>query len=80
MNKIKVDKKTILTVASAVLGAGSFLVNILMSKDETEEDCAGSVPVFGDPDGRKRDGQRAGHHGKRGDRKKKEHRLYGASA
>lgn len=37
MNKIKVDKKTILTVASAVLGAGSFLVNILMSKDETEE-------------------------------------------
>lgn len=37
MNKIKVDKKTILTVASAVLGAGSFLVNILMCKDETEE-------------------------------------------
>ena len=50
------------------------------NKDETEEDCAGSVPIFGDPDGRKRDGQRAGHHGKRGDRKKKEHRLYGASA
>ena len=37
MSKIKVDKKTILTVASAVLGAGSFIVNILMSKDETEE-------------------------------------------
>ena len=50
------------------------------SKEETEEDWAGSVPVFGDPDGRKRDGQCAGHHGKRGDRKKKEHRLYGASA
>ena len=32
MNKIKVDKKTILTVASAVLGAGSFLVNNLYNK------------------------------------------------
>lgn len=37
MNKIKVDKKTILTVASAVLGAGSFLVNVLMSKDKQKK-------------------------------------------
>ena len=45
MNKIKVDKKTILTVASAVLGAGSFLVNVLMSKDETEEIAQRAVEI-----------------------------------
>lgn len=37
MSKIKVNKKAILTVLSAVFGVGGFVVNILSSKDETEE-------------------------------------------
>lgn len=37
MSKIKVDKKAVLTVLSAVFGVGGFVVNILASKDETEE-------------------------------------------
>lgn len=37
MKKINVDKKAVLTVLSAVFGAGGFIVNILASKDETEE-------------------------------------------
>nr|DAI11802.1 MAG TPA: hypothetical protein [Caudoviricetes sp.] len=37
MNKIKVNKRAVLTVLSAVFGAGGFIVNILASKDETEE-------------------------------------------
>ena len=37
MGKIKVDKKAILTVLSAVFGVGGFVVKILSSKDETEE-------------------------------------------
>ena len=37
MSKIKADKKTVLTVLSAVFGVGGFVVNVLSSKDETEE-------------------------------------------
>lgn len=37
MSKIKVSKKAVLTVLSAVFGMGSFIVNVLSSKDETEE-------------------------------------------
>lgn len=37
MNKIKVNKRAVLTALSAVFGAGGFIVNILASKDETEE-------------------------------------------
>lgn len=37
MGKIKVDKKTVLTALSAVFGVGGFVVNLLSSKDETEE-------------------------------------------
>ena len=37
MSKIKVNKKAILTALSAVFGVGGFVVNILSSKDETEE-------------------------------------------
>lgn len=37
MDKIKANKKAILTLLSAVFGVGSFVVNILASKDETEE-------------------------------------------
>lgn len=37
MRKIKVSKKAVLTVLSAAFGMGSFVVNVLSSKDETEE-------------------------------------------
>ena len=37
MSKIKVNKRAVLTVLSAVFGAGGFIVSILASKDETEE-------------------------------------------
>lgn len=35
--KMKINKKTLLTVASAVCGAGSFVVSVLLSKDQNEE-------------------------------------------
>lgn len=34
---MKINKKALLTVASAVCGAGSFIVSILLSKDQNEE-------------------------------------------
>ena len=37
MKKVNANKKAVLTVLSAVFGVGSFVVNILTSKDETEE-------------------------------------------
>lgn len=37
MSKLKLNKKAVLTALSAVFGAGSFIVGILVSKDETEE-------------------------------------------
>ena len=37
MKKVNVNKKAVLTVLSAVFGVGSFVVNILTSKDEKEE-------------------------------------------
>lgn len=36
-NKMKIDRRVLLTVASAVCGAGSFVVSILLSKDQNEE-------------------------------------------
>nr|WP_296955049.1 hypothetical protein [uncultured Mediterraneibacter sp.] len=35
--KIKLNRKTALTIASAFFGMGSFVVGVLSSKDETEE-------------------------------------------
>ena len=37
MRKIKVSKQAVLTVLSAAFGMGSFVVNVLSSKDETEQ-------------------------------------------
>lgn len=34
---IKINKRAVLTVLSAVCGAGGFIVNVLASKDEEEE-------------------------------------------
>lgn len=34
---MKINKKAVLTVLSAVFGAGGFIVNVLATKDETEE-------------------------------------------
>lgn len=34
---MKIDKKTGLTILSAVFGAGAFVVNVLSKKDETNE-------------------------------------------
>lgn len=34
---MKISRKAILTVASAIFGAGGFIVNVLSMKDETEE-------------------------------------------
>ena len=34
---MKIDKKMLLTVVSAVCGAGSFVVSMLLSKDQNEE-------------------------------------------
>ncbi len=37
MNKIKVNKRAVLTALSAVFGVGGFIVDILSHKDDTEE-------------------------------------------
>lgn len=34
---MKINKKALLTVVSAVCGAGSFVVSILLAKDQNEE-------------------------------------------
>lgn len=35
--KKKIDRRVLLTIASAVCGAGSFVVSVLLSKDQNEE-------------------------------------------
>ena len=37
MNKIKVNKRAVLTALSAVFGVGGFIVEVLTHKDDTEE-------------------------------------------
>lgn len=37
MDKIKLDKKAVLTGLSALFGAGAFIVNVLSKNDETNE-------------------------------------------
>lgn len=34
---MKIDRRVLLTVVSAVCGAGSFVVSVLLSKDQNEE-------------------------------------------
>lgn len=34
---MKIDRRVLLTVVSAVCGAGSFAVSVLLSKDQNEE-------------------------------------------
>lgn len=46
MKKIKVNKRAVLTVLSAVFGAGGFIVNILTYKDETEEIAQRAVEII----------------------------------
>lgn len=45
MDKIKVDKKLVLTGLSALFGVGAFVVNTLSKKDEMNETAAKAADI-----------------------------------
>ena len=45
---MKIDRRVLLTVASAVCGAGSFVVSVLLSRDQNEEVAQRAADILED--------------------------------
>ena len=50
---MKVNKKAVLTALSAVFGVGGFVVNLLTSKDETEEIAQRAAEIIQEKESKK---------------------------